>query len=60
MPDDVEEAALPAGLTETVSYGPLGSATREQFAHVDDRDAREVSYLPHEIVLLTSPPEPRL
>jgi hypothetical protein len=59
VPDDVGEAALPAGLAETFGDGPLGGGPRDKLAHVDDRDVREVTRWSHETLLLTSQPEPR-
>ena len=45
--DDVEEAALPAGLAEPLGDGRLAGAARDQVAHVDDRDVREVALSSH-------------
>jgi hypothetical protein len=48
VPDDVEEAALPACLAEALGDGPPGGGPRDQAAHVDDRDVREVTYRSHQ------------
>jgi hypothetical protein len=47
VPDDVEEPALAAGLAETFGDGPRAGVARDQFAHLDDRDVREVTLCFH-------------
>src|SRR5439155_285774 len=42
-PHDVKEPALAAGRAEALGDGVPGGATRDQLAHVDDRDVRKVT-----------------
>src|SRR2546423_852944 len=60
MPDDVEEAALTAGLAEALRDGPPGGTRHDQLAHVDDRDVGEVARPSHEASLRATRSEPRL